>query len=1000
MKTVPTESRASPHDRHDGRRLAAVFAGVILAMTGAGVWFYQKADVPEAFAAWRDRSVPTLALIFGFVIAAAVVSGLIWQRKTKFYRYTRSLIEASLDPLVAISPSGKITDVNTSTETATGRTRPDLIGTDFADYFTEPEKARDGYEQVFREGSVRDYPLELRHSDGSVTPVLYNASVYRNELGEVVGVFAAARDITERKRAEDALRRLNRELRAISNCNQTLIRAEDEQTLLKNICRIVCDEAGYRMAWVGYAQNDDAKTVRPEAWTGREEGYLATADITWADTERGRGPTGTAIRTGETVYIQNFATAPEVAPWREKALQRGYLSSIALPLKDESAKIFGALTVYSSETNAFTPEEIRILEELAVDLAFGISVLRARAERKQVEEEREQYYKFFTLSTDAMGIADPFGCFKRVNPAFVKLTGFSESELVSKPFLEFVLPEDRQKTAEEMEQQVNVRPSLNFENRFLRRDGSLLFLCWTAYFDWREGVTYATARDITERKRVEEKLSHLAAIVESSDDAIIGKTLDERILSWNKGAERIYGYTAGEVVGHSVAILVPPGLMEELAAIMDGVKRGEGVEHFETTRVRKDGQIIHVALTISPIKDASGQIVGASTIARDITEHKRAEEEIRKLNRYTRSLIEASLDPAVTISPTGKITDVNMATEAATGRTRTELIGTDFSDYFTEPGKARDGYEQVFREGSVRDYPLELRHRNGGSIPVLYNATVYRNEAGEVVGVFAAARDITELKRAEEEIQKLNQELEKRVAARTAQLELANNELESFSYSVSHDLRAPLRGIDGFSRILEEDYSDKLDEKGRKTLASVRAASQRMALLIDDILQLSRLSRAPLQLLPVDLSVLAASVADELKKAEPDRGVKFVIEPGWVAFADGNLMRIVLDNLIGNAWKFTVKQSAAKIEFGRTIHEGVPAYFVRDNGVGFDMQYVSKLFSAFQRLHTVAEFPGTGIGLATVQRVIRRHGGKVWIEGGINEGATAYFSIPQPESTI
>jgi light-regulated signal transduction histidine kinase (bacteriophytochrome) len=173
-----------------------------------------------------------------------------------------------------------------------------------------------------------------------------------------------------------------------------------------------------------------------------------------------------------------------------------------------------------------------------------------------------------------------------------------------------------------------------------------------------------------------------------------------------------------------------------------------------------------------------------------------------------------------------------------------------------------------------------------------------------------------------------------------------------------------------------------------------------MALLIDDILQLSRLSRTPLQLLPVDLSVLAASVADDLKKAEPDRGVKFVIEPGCVAFADENLMRIVLDNLIGNAWKFTVKQSTAKIEFGRTTHEGVPAYYVRDNGVGFDMQYVSKLFSAFQRLHTMAEFPGTGIGLATVQRAVRRHGGKVWIEGRINEGATAYFSIPQPESTI
>ena len=180
-------------------------------------------------------------------------------------------------------------------------------------------------------------------------------------------------------REPDALHRLNRELRAISNCNQILMRAEDEQGLLNDICRIVCDEAGYRMAWVGYAENDDARSVRSVAWAGVEGGYLTAADITWADTEHGRGPTGTAIRSGKCVCIQNFTTDSEAAPWRENALQRGYRSSIALPLKDESAKTFGALTIYSTESNAFTPEEIRLMEELAGDLAFGITVLRGRA---------------------------------------------------------------------------------------------------------------------------------------------------------------------------------------------------------------------------------------------------------------------------------------------------------------------------------------------------------------------------------------------------------------------------------------------------------------------------------------------------------------------------------------------------------------------------------------------------------------------------------------------
>ncbi len=193
-------------------------------------------------------------------------------------------------------------------------------------------------------------------------------------------------DITERERAEEALRRLNRELRAISNCNQVLMRAENEQTLLNDICRIVHDEAGYRMAWVGYADNDEAKTIRPVAWAGVEDGYLATANITWADAERGRGPGGTAIRSGETVYVQDFTTDPRMAPWREDALQRGYRSTIALPLKDESAKAFGVLLIYSMEISAFTPDELRLLEELAGDLAFGINVLRTRSKRKAAEE--------------------------------------------------------------------------------------------------------------------------------------------------------------------------------------------------------------------------------------------------------------------------------------------------------------------------------------------------------------------------------------------------------------------------------------------------------------------------------------------------------------------------------------------------------------------------------------------------------------------------------------
>jgi len=364
-------------------------------------------------------------------------------------------------------------------------------------------------------------------------------------------------------------------------------------------------------------------------------------------------------------------------------------------------------------------------------------------------------------------------------------------------------------------------------------------------------------------------------------------------------------------------------------------------------------------------------------------------------------LLESAPDAIVIFNRAGGVELMNTQTERLFGYSREELLGKKVETLL--PVRYRRAHvrhrQKYYANPHLRPigFGLELagRRKDGSEFPVEINLSPM--ETAEGIFVTSIIRDMTERQQAEEQIRLLNEELERRVQRRTAQLEAANKELEAFSYSVSHDLSAPLRSIDGFSQILLEDYAEQLDVKGREYLHRVRAASQRMAQLINDMLNLSRMARAEMRRETVDLSALARLVAAELQQTAAARHVELVIADGLLAQGDARLLQVVLENLIGNAWKFTSKHPGARIEFGAIHPNGNGnekiVYFVRDNGAGFDMAFANKLFGVFQRLHDASEFEGNGVGLASVQRIIDRHGGRVWAEGEVERGATFYFTL-------
>jgi PAS domain S-box-containing protein len=512
-------------------------------------------------------------------------------------------------------------------------------------------------------------------------------------------------------------------------------------------------------------------------------------------------------------------------------------------------------------------------EDRHVAVLFDDITERKRAEER-VRESQSKFSQAFQAAPVLFSISSmPEGRYVEVNEEFTRTLGVDRDQAIGRTPLELGLwerPGDRELLVSMLREDKKVR---NFETRLRSKLGSVVIGLISAELIEIEGREHflTITRDITEQRKAEEERTRLAQIVESSDDGIIGKTPEGIITSWNKGAQRIYGYQAEEVLGHHISILAPPDAPDEVPMILEKVRRGESITRLETTRVRKDGGLITVALTISPITDDNGAIIGASTIARDISEHRLAEQEIARLN--------ASL------------------------------------------------------------------------------------------------------------------------AARAAELETANRDLEAFNYTVAHDLRRPLNVVTSYCQAISALYGDRLPREGQDFVQGAYDGALRMNRLIEALLDFSRLAQVQPRRETVNLSELAQEVAQELRLSEPGREVDFRIGERITAQGDRNLLRMVLDNLIGNAWKYTSMRDSALIELYATQLDAEPVYCVRDNGAGFHAADAELLFAPFVRLPGAQEFGGFGIGLATVERIIKRHGGKVWAEAEPDQGATFCFVLPAGEGS-
>jgi len=710
---------------------------------------------------------------------------------------------------------------------------------------------------------------------------------------------------------------------------------------------------------------------------------------------------------------------------------------------------------YVKELERSKLDSSNLIEELKVEIQ------ERKLTEKALNESNLLIQNIIDNSHSLIYLTDLEGRFILANQEMGTLYGKKKEEIIGKGREEIMLKELAEQHRNNDLMVIQTKQAITFEEENDEADGRHYYLTQKFPLIDTNKQVYAIggiSTDITDRKVAEEKLKRSEH--DLSEAERVGKTgswnyeVGTDSGSWSANMYRIFDVdpemSTELVFNHFVENIVHPDDREHLLSVFADALSGKRPYELEYRILKKDGSIINIYSIAETLRDENGKGIRMIGKVEDITERKKAEDEIVRLSRvymvlsnvnkaivHTREKLDlfdkicriAVEDGNFLMSWFGMVNPQTNKVDvvASYGKSDGYLdnLSIDLGDEVLSSGPtgrsiiegetvycndiAIDKSMFPWREKAMeRGYqssialPLKISGKVTGTLTLYSDEVSYFNDM-EIDLLDKLAMDISyalefldveaERKHSEEEILMLNKTLEQRVIERTAQLENANKELESFSYSVSHDLRSPLRGIDGFSLALLEDYHDKLDETGRDYIDRIRTATLKMDRLIDSLLRLSRISRIEMNFEEVNLSFIVQEIANSLTETDSSRNVSFLIPENIITSGDPNLLKIVFENLLSNAWKFTSRNDTTVIEFGTLKENSKTVYYIRDNGVGFDMKYVDKLFSAFQRLHSEKEYPGVGVGLSTVQRIIRRHHGDIWAKSQLNEGTTFYFTL-------